>query len=187
MSERPVSGVPQPRGVVRATGWYRVERAVAERFGDELTPTALGIYHALLSHMNAERRCWPSQRRLARLSRYSLSSVIRGVRILKKLGLISYVTVHEEGKRPFNVYTILQLDELAPVMPIRPGSPHRLPTDWTPSAEDLAWAHEQGFEDDEIERAARKLVHTYTATEHAAYLLTAAHWSNEWRMLVRYP
>ncbi len=70
-----------------AEGWTKVENCVID--DSSLTYKGRLVYVVLGRHMNGDRKCYPSLRRIAQVAGISKHSVMRGIEELVKYGYIS--------------------------------------------------------------------------------------------------
>lgn len=73
----------------------------------DLTAGAMKVYLAIQAHANAERRAWPSQERIAALTRLSVRSVRYATEELRSAGLLESKRMGVNG-RTLLVYTLRQ-------------------------------------------------------------------------------
>jgi len=75
---------------IRDGNWYWIDRTILNNFGKELKPTGIAVYNVLASFSNSKTQsCFPSQKTIAELINVSRKTVIKNIRLLKKLSLIS--------------------------------------------------------------------------------------------------
>jgi len=91
---------------IRDGNWYWINRTILKNFGKELKSTGIAVYNVLASFADSKTQsCFPSQRTIADLIQVSRKTVIKNIRILEKLGLISI----EKKNRSFS-YLLLKPD-----------------------------------------------------------------------------
>ena len=69
--------------------WYWIDKKILHQYGRRLRPSGIAAYNALASFVNSETQsCFPTQKTMAELIGVSRRTVIRKIKLLKKLGLI---------------------------------------------------------------------------------------------------
>jgi DNA-binding Lrp family transcriptional regulator len=75
---------------IRNGGWFWINKKVLQLFGRSLKASGLALYNVLVSFANSKNQtCFPTQRVIAELIGMSKRTVIRRIRQLKELGLLS--------------------------------------------------------------------------------------------------
>jgi len=75
---------------IRDGNWYWIDRMILNNFGRELKPGGIAVYNVLASFSNSKTQsCFPSQETIAKLINVSRKTVIKNIKLLKKLNLIS--------------------------------------------------------------------------------------------------
>lgn len=75
---------------IRDGNWYWIDRIVLNDFGKKLKPPGIAVYNVLASFSNSKTQsCFPSQETIAELINVSRKTVIKYIKILKTLKLIS--------------------------------------------------------------------------------------------------
>jgi len=91
---------------IKDGNWYWIDRTVLKNFGKELKPTGIAVYNVLVSFANSKTQsCFPSQTTIAELISVSRKTVIKNIKLLKDLDLISI----KKKKRSF-YYLLLKPD-----------------------------------------------------------------------------
>jgi biotin operon repressor len=84
--------------------WYWIDRRILRLYGQSLKTSGIAVYNALASYANFKNQaCFPTQKTIAELIGMSKRTVIRRIRQLKKLGLLSV-----EKKRGRCLYRLLK-------------------------------------------------------------------------------
>jgi hypothetical protein len=101
----------------RPEGWFRIDHALLEEYGKDMGPYGIAVYTALAHHVNAQRSCWPSYARLARLTGMSRVTVIATIEKLERLGLIRKELRKVEGmdENTTNRYILGPLTAVVPL------------------------------------------------------------------------
>jgi DNA-binding MarR family transcriptional regulator len=94
-----------------APGFTRIDNRIITLYGHRIGPNALAVYVALGYHANNQtRQCYPSTRTLAALLHLGRPTVLKALRTLEDVGLISVERSRTaEGERRVNVYTLLPI------------------------------------------------------------------------------
>jgi len=75
---------------IRDGNWYWIDRVILNIFGRELKSGGIAVHNVLASFSNSKTQsCFPSQETIAKLINVSRKTVIKNIRLLKKLNLIS--------------------------------------------------------------------------------------------------
>jgi len=91
---------------IKDGNWYWIDRTILNNFGKELKPTGIAVYNVLVSFANSKTQsCFPSQTTIAELISVSRKTVIKNIKLLKDLDLISI----KKKKRSF-YYFLLKPD-----------------------------------------------------------------------------
>jgi len=89
---------------IRNGGWFWINKKVLQLFSRRLKSSGLAVYNVLASFANSKSQaCFPTQKAIADLIGISKRTVIRRIRQLKGLGLLS---VEKKGNR--SVYHLLR-------------------------------------------------------------------------------
>ena len=101
----------------RPEGWFRIDHALLEEYGKDMGPYGIAVYTALAHHVNAQRSCWPSYARLAKLTGMSRVKVITTIEQLEQLGVIRKETRKVEGmdEHTTNRYILVPLSAVVPL------------------------------------------------------------------------
>jgi len=91
---------------IKDGNWYWIDRTILNNFGKELKPTGIAVYNVLVSYANSKTQsCFPSQTTIAELISVSRKTVIKNIKLLRDLDLISI----KKKKRSF-YYFLLKPD-----------------------------------------------------------------------------
>jgi len=89
---------------IRNGGWFWINKKVLQLFSRSLKSSGLAVYNVLASFANSKSQaCFPTQKTIAELIGMSKRTVIRRIRQLKELGLLSV-----EKKRGRCLYRLLK-------------------------------------------------------------------------------
>lgn len=157
---------------IQAISWA-LKQSVVKR-GEKLVLVALANY------ADEDGECFPSHKRLAEDTGYTRQGVGKVIRHLEEIGLLKINSRdRENGSRTSNVYALSMGatpvargatggNSIEPSFNHNPPVPSeqpppkdqskatRLPDDWQPSADDVAFAQQEGLSSDEISRECGK-------------------------------
>ena len=99
----------------RRPGWFWAENRIIDEYAANIGIVALGVYIALVRHVNSDGECWPSTATLARKLKISQRQVFREIATLQRYGLVSIEQRAEDKKGTIsNRYTVHHLDQIKP-------------------------------------------------------------------------
>lgn len=93
----------------RQPGWYYIDNALHDEYGPKIGALGIAVYATLARHANRARVSWPSYSKIAASLALSRPTVIATVRVLVEHGLVRVETIKEDGRRPYNRYTLVKL------------------------------------------------------------------------------
>jgi len=93
----------------RDRGWFHIDNVLLDDHGDTIGAIGVAVYAVLARHADRAGVCFPSYARVAALLDLSRPTVIAAMRKLREAGLIEIQTVKPPGRRPHNVYTLVDL------------------------------------------------------------------------------
>ena len=93
----------------RDRGWFHIDNVLLDDHGAAIGAIGVAVYATLARHADRAGVCFPSYARIAALLDLSRPTVIAAMRKLKEAGLIEIEAVREPGRRPRNVYTLVDL------------------------------------------------------------------------------
>jgi len=93
----------------RDRGWFHIDNVLLDDHGATIGAIGVAVYATLARHADRAGVCFPSYARVAALLDLSRPTVIAAMRKLKEAGLITIETVKAPGRRPRNVYTLVDL------------------------------------------------------------------------------
>ena len=110
--------MPDPKPRTPSGHWLRIDHIVIDNYAAEIGAIGIGVYAALARFADFRHRtCHPSYDTLARMLSLSRRHVIRVVRQLADLGLISIKRSPPTTgrRRRSNTYTLLAIQEELPL------------------------------------------------------------------------
>ncbi len=93
----------------RDRGWFHIDNVLLDDHGATIGAIGVAVYAVLARHADRAGVCFPSYARVAALLGLSRPTVIAAMRKLGEAGLIEIQTVKPPGRRPHNVYTLVDL------------------------------------------------------------------------------
>jgi len=93
----------------RQPGWYYVDNALLDEYGPKIGALGIAVYSTLARYANKARVSWPSYSTMADALKLSRPTVIATVRVLVEHGLVEVETIKKDGKRPYNLYTLIKV------------------------------------------------------------------------------
>lgn len=103
----PRSG-PRAQKDERKRGWYWIDNAVLDQFGERIGPIGLAIYNVLARWSNSDRQSYPSVSTIAKVLSISQTSARKYLGVLEESGLVKCEPrVSEDGDPSSNAYTLM--------------------------------------------------------------------------------
>ena len=182
-------------------------------WSQKLEPTKKLILMALADYADDDGVCWPSMNRLADKCNVSRRTILRNINVLKDDGILSSSHRHrEDGSMSSSRYVIhaeTQCDTLRqnvtppcdtgvtpPATPVSHHEPSlespfrkergragRIPENWLPSPDNILFAINEGFQENQVGRIADKFKDYWTAA--SGRNAAKKDWDATWRNWVR--